>query len=68
MKSLRFFLSVVVVALLGTGYFASQYFALDRLGPKWMQIIDTPLTVWLSLAVLAGALVLALIRDREERT
>ena len=68
MKSMRSFLSVAVLTLLGIGYFASQYFALSRQGSEWMRVIDTPLTVWLSLALLAGALILALIPDREERT
>jgi hypothetical protein len=68
MRSLRLVLSVAVIFALGIGYFASQSFALGRRGPEWMQIIDTPVVVWLSLAVLAGAIVLALIRDREEQT
>jgi hypothetical protein len=68
MRSLRFRFSTAAIVLLGLGYFASQFFALDRRGPEWMQIVDTPLIVWLSLAMLAGAIVLAFIPDREEQT
>jgi hypothetical protein len=41
---------------------------LNHRAPEWVQIVDTPLVAWSSLAILVGALVLALSPDREERT
>jgi hypothetical protein len=62
LKTLRLGLSVFVLVALATGYFASQYFSIDHRSPEWTLLIDTPAVVWLSLAILLGAIALSLFR------
>jgi hypothetical protein len=67
MKTLRYALSIGALVLLGAGYFASQYFALNGTAAEWTVRIETPAVPWLALALLVGAIVLSLKPEKEEK-
>ena len=65
MKSLRYLLSIIVLALLAGGYFASQYYYFDGRPQEWAAKVDTPAVAWLALLMLLGAIVLSFVPERE---
>jgi hypothetical protein len=67
MKTIRYLLSIVVLAALGAGYFGSQVSYINRTPSQWAAGVDTAPIVWLSLLVLAAAIVLWFIPDKEEQ-
>ncbi|MFZ4506310.1 MAG: hypothetical protein ACOYON_01265 [Fimbriimonas sp.] len=66
MKLLRFILSVVSVLLLGGGYLASQFMALQGRGSEYAQKVDQSSIIQLSLLLLVAAILLAFVPDRGE--
>jgi len=69
MKTLRSALSFATLALLGLGYAGSQVAALT--GPDetsaWSIRIDSKPVASLALVLLVAAVILGLVRDREEQ-
>lgn len=64
MKSLRLFLSIAVLVLLGSGYIASQYHALNGTPVDWTLWVENPAIVSVSLLVLLGAIALAFLKEK----
>ena len=66
MRTVRTAFAILVIALLCSGYAASQwaYFHGDAAG--YAQRVDVPAVRTLALVILVGAILLAFIRDREQ--
>jgi hypothetical protein len=64
MNSVRFILSAAVIAVLGAGYLASQYFWFNGEPAKWTATIDTPPVVWAALLVFLGSIALAFVKEK----
>lgn len=65
MKVFRLAISVLGVAGLAIGYFASQTAYFSGRAAEYAQAVDQPAVRYASLALLAAAILLAFIPDRE---
>lgn len=66
MKALRFALSAFVVVGLVAGYLASQVAYFRGQAPDYAARVDSPQVAMLALVLLGAAVVLSLVKDREE--
>lgn len=65
MKTLRLAVAATAILGLGAGYLASQVAFFQGAAAEYAQALDGPIVRWLSLALLAVAIVLAFVPSRE---
>jgi len=65
MKTLRFFVAIIALLFLVSGYSASQYAALEGTAPTYAEKIDCPPVQWFALVLLLVCVVFSFIRDKE---